>query len=119
MKYGRRRTFGYFSRSDHASPRRYKLISVSDSENEVEVEQYESEGRRSDKNQSTFRSVSNRRSDSNEVPSRSEKLSRSGSSSQSNTEARSVEPPRRWKDDQSDHEVRTNQCSSKPRVIQW
>jgi len=106
MKYGRRRTFGYFSRSDHASPRRYKLISVSDSENEVEVEQYESEGRRSDKNQSTFRSVSNRQSDSNEVPSRSEKLSRSGSSSQSDTEARSVEPPRRWKDDQSDHEVK-------------
>jgi len=74
MKYGRRKTSGYFSRSDHASPRRYKLISVSDSENEDEVEQYESERRRSDKNQPTFRSVSNRRSDSNEVPSRSEKL---------------------------------------------
>jgi len=120
MKYGRRRTYGYFSRSDHVSPRRYKLISVSECENEDEVEQYESDGRRSDKNQSTFRSVSNRRSDSNEVPSRSEKLHRrSGryrSSSPSDTEVRSVEPRRRWKDDQSDHEVRTNKDSSKPRV---
>ena len=55
-----------------------------------------------------------------EVPSRSEKLNRrSGryrSSSQSDTEARSVEPRRRWKDDQSDHEVITNQSSSKPKV---
>jgi len=113
MKYGRRRTSGYFSRSDHVSSRRYKLISVGDSENEDEVEQYESEKRRSDKNQSTFRSVSNRRSDGNEVPSRSEKLHRrSGryrSSSPSDTEARSVEPRRRWKDDQSDHEVIANQ----------
>jgi len=120
MKYGRRRTSGYFSRSDHVSPRRYKLISASDSENEDEVEQYESEGRRSDKNQSTLRSVSNRRSDSNEVPSRSEKLNRRPgryrSSSQSDTEARSVELRRRWKDDQSDHEVIANQGSSKPRV---
>ena len=85
------------------------MISVSDSENEDEVEQYESEGRRSDHNQPTFRSVSNRRSDSNEVPSRREKLNRrSGryrSSSPSDTEVRSVEPRRRWKDDQSDHEV--------------
>jgi len=39
LEYGRRRTSGYFSRSDHASPRCYKLISVSDSENEDEVEQ--------------------------------------------------------------------------------
>jgi len=120
MKYGRRKTSGYFSRSDHISPRRYKLISVSDSENEVELKQYESEGRRSDKNQPTFRSVSNRRSDSNEVPSRSEKLHRrSGryrSLSPSDTEVRSVEPRRRWKDDQSDHEVIANQSISKPRV---
>ena len=120
MKYGRRRTSGYFSRSDHVSPRRYKLISTRNSESEDELEQYESERRRSDHNQSTFRSVSNRRSDSNEVSSRSEKLNgRSGryrSSSPSDTEVRSVEPRRRWKDDQSYDEVIVNQCSSKPRV---
>ena len=113
MKYEKRRTSAYFPWLDHASPRRYKLISVSGSQSEVEVKQYESDGR-------FCKQENKRQSDSNEVPSRSERLHhRSGryrSSSQSDTEMRSVEPQRRCKDDQSDHEVTANQSSSKPRV---